>query len=297
MRTRNVVASVIVLVLLGALGHRAYRASANTTATRDPSTPPGASLLETTHYTIVSTAAPEQARDVAAAVESLYVAYTGFFATPQAPAPTRKLRLVLYRDRAEFKAHNRYQPWAEAFYIPDSCHAYYAAGDANPYHWMVHEATHQLNHEVARLKPAKWVNEGLASYFGASRIVDGELHPGTIDPGTYPIWWLSRTPLGDDVQRDIDEGRFIPLAALINNTGPDIGRHVNLYYVEYWSLSHFLFHYQQGRYADGYRALIRKGGSLADFERLVGPVPVVQAQWHAYLLQRIQAAAAAGDER
>lgn len=242
-----------------------------------------AQVLETAHYRIESRASGEETRKTADATESLYRAYLRFFELPD-KLRDNKLRLVLYRDRADFKRHNRGSPWAEAYYRPDTCHAYYARNAANPYHWMLHEATHQLNREVAGLQRRAWIEEGLATYFGASRLESGELIAGSIDPAAYPIWWLPKLPLSGDLKRDVGEGRFIALRVLITGSdGPPIDRHVNEYYVGYWSLTYFLFHYDGGKYADGYRKLIANGGGIDDFETLIGPVGVIEAEWYGYL--------------
>ncbi|HVI57944.1 MAG TPA: DUF1570 domain-containing protein [Luteimonas sp.] len=254
-------------------------------AATQPPLPAGAVAFATTHYTILSSATPAQTSRVADAVEALHAAYAGVF-REVSEAGEAKLQLVLYHDRREFKAHNRSSPWAEAYYLRPRCHAYYADGTANPYHWMLHEATHQLNAQVAHFPRRKWIDEGLASYFGASRLEGGRLLPGSIDADAYPIWWLPDLALGGDAQADIRAGRFIALRDLVGGTGSDIARHVNLYYVEYWSLAHFLFHYRDGRYAEAYRRLILAGGSLQDFERLIGPVDRVQDEWHDYLRAR-----------
>jgi len=190
---------------------------------------------------------------------------------------------VLYKDQAEFKAHNRSSSWAEAYYLPPRSHAYYGEGD-NPIHWMTHEATHQLNREVAHFRKTKWIDEGLADYFGSSWIADGTLTPGSIDPATYPIWWLPQLSLTGNLQDDIATGKVIPLHAIVSGKGgPDINRNVNLYYIEYWSLTHFLFHYQEGKYAAQYRQLIATDGTLENFERLIGPVDRIQTEWYIYL--------------
>lgn len=250
-------------------------------------------VFETEHYAIATTATPEQTRAIGAAVESLHRAYSGFFAKAlEAKGEPGRLQLRLYRSRGEFVAHNRSMPWAEAYYRAPICHAYYSGGGQNPYHWMVHEATHQLNNEVAGFKNKRWMNEGLATYFGASRIEHGVLLPGTVDATAYPIWWLPRIPLSGDLARDIEQRRWIPLRDLLADTGPEIGRYLNLYYVEYWSLSHFLFHYRDGKYAQGYRAVIREGGSVEAFERRIGPIERVQQEWYGYLRDK-QAEAAA----
>lgn len=246
---------------------------------------PGATKFETAHYAITTTAGDEETRLVGEAVENLYVAYAAFFVARDGAATTNaKLQLTLYKHQGEFKANNRSMPWAEAYYLRPVCYAYYARGEANPYHWMVHEATHQLNTEVAGLKKTRWIDEGLATYFGTSRIEGGTLLPGRIDPDTYPIWWLTDSELTGDLDADIEAGRWIPIRALITGKdAPNIASNVNRYYIQYWSLSHFLFHGENGRYANAYRQLIAEGGSLANFEKHIGPADRIEYEWYRYL--------------
>jgi hypothetical protein len=246
-------------------------------------------LFSTAHYTIRSTATSAQTTLVANAVESLHTEYLRFFADRiPAKASKKKLLLRLYKDQDEFKKHNKATFWAEAYYSPPSCHAYFAGAEKNPYHWMTHEATHQLNHEVALLPSAKWINEGIATYFGASVIRKGRLITGQIDVNTYPIWMVKRLRLTGDMTADIRRGKIIGLRALISGIGgPNIDEKVNTYYVGYWSLSHFLFHFEDGRYAQQYRALLATPGSIDDFEKLVGPIDRIQEEWYGYLQQRV----------
>ncbi len=206
----------------------------------------------------------------------------------KAAAPHDKLKLTLYAHQAQFKTNNRSLPWAEAYYLRPICYAYYAKDESNPYHWMVHEATHQLNAEVSGFPKYKWVDEGLATYFGTSRIEHGKLVPGKSDPGAYPIWWLTNSGLTGSLDKDIDEGNWVPIRALISGKdAPSIASNVNGYYIQYWSLSHFLFHGENGRYAAGYKRLIAEGGSLANFERLIGPADRIEYEWYRYLQGRI----------
>lgn len=250
--------------------------------------------VDTAHYTLLSDASPEQTRRIAQAAEALYAAYSKVFAgsLPETSVQPR-LQLMLYRSRGEFKANNRSSPWAEAFYQWPRSHAYYAEGSPNPYHWMVHEATHQLNYERAHLRLPRWINEGLATYFGTSRLEHGVLHPGEIDRNTYPAWWLPQLWLTGNLEDDVARGRLIPIRALITDTGPDINTNVNLYYIEYWSLAHFLLEHDRARHAAGFRMLMKTDGSLLEFERLIGPVDRVQAEWYSHLM-RLRATLAAG---
>lgn len=245
-------------------------------------------ISETTHFAISSTAKPGQTTLVAEAVESFYSAYSAFFEKEiSANTAHVKHKLMLYKDRQEFSANNKSSSWAEAYYREPVCYAYFSDTAENPYHWMIHETTHQLNNELAGFKIPKWIDEGLAAYFGASKIENHVLQPGSIDSSAYPIWWLSSLSLSGNLHNDIASGKIIPLRALISGKGgPDIGSNVNLYYIEYWSFTHFLFHFENGRYADRYKKLIRKGGSPEDFEMIVGPLDPIQSQWYEYLRRK-----------
>lgn len=247
------------------------------------SIPEGASLLETAHYRVHSTATPAQTREIAAAAESLHAAYLSLF-SDHVVLSTTPLTLVLYRDADEFARNNRSRPWAEAYYLRPACYAYYGGGKANPYHWMLHEATHQLNTEVAGWRLPAWANEGVASYLGAGWMENGVLTPGRSDPDAYPIWWLSGMGLTGNLPADVAAGRIIPLRQLLEGTGPDINQHVNLYYLHYWSLSHFLFHAREGAYAAPYKQLLAQGAATHDFERLIGPLDAIESEWYGYLL-------------
>lgn len=300
---------LIVLIVCGVAGtvifthllkaERKPDAATTTPPARPANLPPGVTsavhTVETAHYVIASNATPEQTALVAQAVESLYTACTAFFSEEiKLGANPPKLKLMLYKDQAQFKVHNTSQPWAEAFYRAPWSHAYYDDDAENPYHWMLHEATHQLRNEVARFPKAKWIDEGLATYFSTSQIRDGKLVPGTIDVDTYPIWHLRGLTLTGSLEDDIRKGRIIPLRDLIAGTGPDIAHNVNLYYIEYWSLSHFLFHYGDGKYAKQYKALIAKNGSLDNFEKLIGPAQRVQGEWYEHLKDQINEVSAPG---
>jgi hypothetical protein len=243
-----------------------------------------ARAFESAHFRLRSSATDTESAAVLAAMESLHTAYSGFFAAELdgkwAPA---RMKLALYADRAEFQRHNTSRAWAEAFYRPPVAHAYVARGVENPYHWMLHEVTHQLNREVAGFRRVQWVEEGLASYFGTSRIVDGAMRVGDIDPDTYPIWWLPSARLSGDFARDVQVGQVIPLRDLMAGGGPGIDRNVNLYYIHYWSLTRFLFQHDGGRYAAGYRRFIASPTPL-DFEATVGDLATIESEWYEALL-------------
>ena len=245
--------------------------------------------IETDHYRIDSTATRPQTVLIAERMEILYAAYTMFFKDMlRIEGKQAKLKVKLYRDRGEFKRLNKDISWEEAFYREPYCHAYHPAGKPNPYHWMVHEGTHQLNNEVARFKVAMWIDEGLAAYFGTSTIKDGKMMLGQSDADTYPIWWLPGMSLTANIGGDLKNGKIIPLRSVITGKGgPNINKAFNLYYIHYWSLTHFLFHYHNGIYSAGFRRVIDEGGDPESFEKRIGPLDRVQIEWHSYLQRQV----------
>jgi hypothetical protein len=239
--------------------------------------------LETAHYQIASTATLEQTEAMARTVEVLYAAYSNRFSTlPTFSTNHPKLKLLLYKDRDEMRRINRGLGWAEAFYRKPYCRAYYSANETNPYHWMLHEAVHQLNEEVAHVNPAKWLEEGLAEYLSTSRIKDGELLLGRVDPNTYPVWWIDEIAKTESIEVNIRNGDVIPLRSIITGRGgPMMRSNFNLYYLHWWTLTHYVFESKQT--STNAMKLLERGGDLKTFEELFGPVENVQSNWHAHV--------------
>jgi hypothetical protein len=248
-----------------------------------------ARTVETPHYVIASTASQAQTEEVGRVVELLYNAYSNRFGTlPTFRHEHPKLKLLLYKDRREFRWVNPNLGWAEAFYRKPFCRAYYSADEMNHYHWMLHEAVHQLNREVAQLDLAKWLDEGTATYFSTSRIQGGQLMPGRIDPNTYPVWWMDIIATAPDLPANLTNGSVIPLRAIISNTGgPGLNQEFNLYYLHWWTLMHFIF--ENPKYRESAMILLQRGGGLEAFEQTIGSVAAVEPEWHRHV-RRIKTA-------
>jgi hypothetical protein len=251
---------------------------------------------ETEHYRILSTSTKAQTDDIASTIEQLYLAYSNHFHTfPQLAREHPKLKIKLYKDRKEFRRVNPGLGWAEAFYRKPYCQAYFSAGENNPYHWMLHEAVHQLNEEVAHVNPVKWLEEGLAEYFSTSRFIRGKLAVGRIDPNTYPVWWADVIATSGDLQTNIQNRSVIPLRTIVSGSGgPSMRQHFNLYYLHWWTLTHFIF--ETPKHRNAAFALVRDGGGVAAFERHIGPIEQVQVEWHAHV-RHIKSALAGNDPK
>jgi len=241
--------------------------------------------LRTAHYHIESSASEEATRQTGEALEALHAAWSEFFADKLSAPVDPPLRVKLYRDREEFRFVNRVRGWEEAFYREPFCHAWYDGEAGNPWHWMLHEATHQLNRERAGFKLRLWLEEGIACYFGASQLRGDRLLPGVINEEAYPVWWLTEAELSGRIGDDIAAGVIIPLERIIaGEGGPDMDQAYNTYYLHWFTLVHFLFEFDHQKYRARAFDLIDEGGSLAGFERYVGKVEDIQRQWYGYLI-------------
>jgi hypothetical protein len=240
--------------------------------------------MESRHYLIYSTATEEQTRNALEKAEMLYAAYTKQLSFLTLRQDHSKLKLKLYRNRDEFKRCNPRSGWAEAFYSNSCCHQYIDADQPNPYHWMIHEATHQLNRKVAELSLSKWLDEGLADYFGCSRITNETMQLGAIDKNTYPVWWLPLLVLSGNIDQDIRDNNIISLSLILQDKqGPDMDKYFNTYYIHWWSLIHFCFHYNHGQYKSEFQRIIADGGSYKSFIDHIGPPERIQREWYQYL--------------
>ena len=239
----------------------------------------------TAHYAIDTTATPAQTDEIARAAEVQYQTYCATLrAIPGLSTNHPPLKMALYKDRDEMRRVNRMSGWAEAFYRAPVCHAYYSAKEVSPLHWMLHEAVHQLNHEVAHLTLEKWLEEGTACLFSSSLANDHEVRLGTVDVTTYPAWWLDTLATAGQLDADLKNGSVIPLRAIVTGKGgPKMDEQFNLYYLHWWTLTLFLYHAETGKYRAGWIELLQQGGTLDAFEKHIGPVERVQAEWYRYV--------------
>ena len=243
-------------------------------------------VQQTGHYIIYSTATPDQTTEIGRVAEIVYAGYRRLADQLECDINSHpRLKIKLFRDQKEFRRCTRARSWAEAFYRKPYCYQYYSSEEINPYHWMMHEATHQLNAEVAQLTLPQWLDEGLACYVSTSRIVDGSLDLGQVDTNTYPVWWLGSMSISGDLESDKRNGTIIPLRSIISGRGgPDIDDYFNLYYLHWWSLTHFLMEFEGGAYRPALRRLLAGQADLSAFEEHVGPIETVETQWYEHVL-------------
>jgi len=245
--------------------------------------------MESEHYEAFSNAPIKDTEEALKKVETLWQTYTDFWNVKPEPAD-KKLLLKIYSSRKEFKRANPMSGWMEAFYKKPYCHQYIDTEKENrPYHWMVHEATHQLNNEVSHFRLPQWAEEGIACYFSTSRMDDGMISLGVVDRDTYPIWWLSSLGLSGDMTRDIADKKVISIRSIVNDEKPlEMDQYFNLYYIHWFSLVHFLLEGEQGKYRQAFMACVKTPSGLDEFEKNIGLYQIIEQQWYRHLLQLIE---------
>lgn len=229
-------------------------------------------------FVVYSTATADQTAEICTVSEAVYTAFREFFGADHAlPEEHDALLVRLFGTRDEFRhVVLDDEGWAEGIYDGLYCNMYYDPEAASPYHWFIHEATHQLNWEVARLNNVQWLEEGIASYFGTSRYVDGELRLGEPDADTYPVWWMPEWDLDTQV---------IPLEDIVaGEGGPSMDEYFNYYYLEWWTLTHFLVHADGGQHLAALHQMFDDPGlDVPAFEALVGEMGTVESEWRAWV--------------
>ncbi|MFH0902667.1 MAG: hypothetical protein V2A73_18710, partial [Pseudomonadota bacterium] len=66
--------------------------------------------------------------------------------------------------------------------------------------------------------------------------------------------------------------------------GPDIDEYLNVYYLEWWTLVHFLVHRDGGTQVGDYFEMIDMAfAQLADFERIVGSIDEIESELKEYV--------------
>ena len=139
----------------------------------------------------------------------------------------------------------------------------------------------------------KWVDEGLACLFSTAREVNGNIALGTIDTTSYPMWWIARLKFTGDMDNDIKANKLMKLEYLIKGEGGlPINKYFNLYYIQWYSLVHYLVFGENGKHKDSFKKYVFNQCPVDEFEKYFGPIDEIQRQWYDHLRNTIHQSAA-----
>jgi len=188
------------------------------------------------HFIIVSNASEKEARDTAIRFEQIRTFFRQMMTIAQSfPSPTitilavkdeNSLRDLLPEYWAKGRGHvagiffNRFYQFYAAVQLD--------AGGDNPYQTIYHEYYHSLTIPYFPNLPL-WLAEGLAEFFGNSRIDEKQAYAGQPDAGLIQV---------------LQQNRLIPLNVLLNvdHSSPYYNEQNKMseFYAESWALAHYL---------------------------------------------------------
>jgi Flp pilus assembly protein TadD len=189
------------------------------------------------HFVVSSNAAEKDARRIADQFEQIralfHAAFPNLRVDPAEPvlilaAKNENTMKMLLPDEWEVKGHvhpaGLYQQGEDKHYVVLRLDS---EGE-NPYHPLYHEYTHALLHLNFAALPL-WLDEGLAEFYGNSRLGEKESRVGTIDKSHLYI---------------LGQNKLLPIETLLNvEQGSPYYNEANqasVFYAESWALVHYL---------------------------------------------------------
>ena len=189
------------------------------------------------HFVVSSNAGEKEVRRVADQFEQIralfHTAFPNLRVDPAEPvlilaAKNENTMKMLLPEEWEVKGHvhpaGLYQQGEDKHYVVLRLDS---EGE-NPYHPLYHEYTHALLHLNFAALPL-WLDEGLAEFYGNSRLGDKESRVGTIDQSHLYI---------------LGQNKLLPLETLLNveqaSAYYNEANQASVFYAESWALVHYL---------------------------------------------------------
>lgn len=237
---------------------------------------------ETRHFVVESNTSPELLDDYAELLEAYYALMDERIGINPSPTMRRtKLAVNVFKSRAEFR---ELSDWGEGsmpggvigFFSPmgKSLNFFHDYEDPGRTTWVaLHECTHLLTFLVdQQYRPQIWVNEGVADYFGSSKVERDKKGKVVITPGEL------QTDRVLTVQQAIAQSREAAPATGGTGDGKESGDKKNpkkgradrrdttleelfmfpreqfdgFQYAHAWSFVYFLNNYEDGKYAKSF---------------------------------------------
>jgi hypothetical protein len=221
----------------------------------------------TEHYSVKTDHSLEEGVRLAARLERLYRVWQQLFPRYHTSevqlnqlfqgkqplrSPTRH-QVIFYRTKEEYQRELRpLQPGVEissGIYLGKQRKAYFFADSEQDDTNLYHEATHQLFSETRERVPNDlgrdanvWIIEGIACYLESLKEVDGVCTVGGVDAQR----------LLDAHFRLLKDDFYLPLTDLVKYGLEQLQKdpRIPMLYTESAGLTHFLMHYENGRYRD-----------------------------------------------
>ncbi|NNF43266.1 MAG: DUF1570 domain-containing protein [Phycisphaerales bacterium] len=245
------------------------------------------------HRYLIKTDLPaEQARAYGRHLDRMYDEYARRLATLPPRGP-EKLNVYIFAEREEYVRTMRGRFGIDAtgtggmFFVSGAGDGLAFYTERLPlrriHHVIQHEGFHQFAYSRFGNDLPRWVNEGLAEFFGEAMLVDGVFILGQSTPAV-----LNR------VKDAIERREYIPFSQLLEMTDEQWaawvrGGRADLAYHQAWSIVHFLVYADGGKYQapfERYLRLVNNGmPSPRAFTEVFGPDrEPFEKRWRDYAL-------------
>jgi len=189
------------------------------------------------HFVVASNAGEKEARRIADQFEQIrtlfHTAFAGLRVDPAQPvlilaAKNENTMKMLLPEDWEVKGHVHPAGWYQQGEDKHYVILQLDSAGANPFHALYHEYTHALMHLNFTGLPL-WLDEGLAEFYGNSRLGEKESRTGTIDKTHLYI---------------LQQNKLLPIETLLNveQSSPyyNEANQASVFYAESWALVHYL---------------------------------------------------------
>ncbi len=240
------------------------------------------------HFVVSSNAGEKEARRVADQFEQIrtlfHTAFPNLRVDPAQPvlilaAKNESTMKMLLPEEWEVKGHvhpaGLYQQGEDKHYVVLRLDS---EGE-NPYHTLYHEYTHALLHLNFAALPL-WLDEGLAEFYGNSRLGEKESRVGTIDQSHLYI---------------LGQNKLLPIETLLNveqaSAYYNEANQASVFYAESWALVHYLMldpeAHQQQLLKNFFAAWDKNGSQIEAAQQAFGDLKRFGQVIEAYSRQRM----------
>jgi tetratricopeptide (TPR) repeat protein len=197
--------------------------------------------LRTPHFIIVSNGSESQARETAKQFETIHAVFTRFFL--RARTASQPVHILAVKDEKTFKsllpefyeqknAAERvgvYLGGTDTEYIVIRIDEALSKEQFEPFEAIYHEYVHYLTRQLITTSPL-WLTEGLAEYFGNTRIESKQVVLGAYSTSHYIV---------------LQQHSLLPVETLfqVDSNSPyyNESTKTSVFYAESWALTHYLF--------------------------------------------------------
>jgi tetratricopeptide (TPR) repeat protein len=216
-------------------------------------------IKKTRNFQFEYTIDPRVMKDFSNMMETYYKVFTKEWKIRK-PSKLGKLKVCFYHDADYFHQVSGAPRGVLGYFRfvqPIELDFYYDRMDEDyTYDVMFHEANHYLTYLIdPQFRYPRWVNEGLAEYYGASEYdkKTKKMSMGHIQEGRLAVIQdLIKANLKNKkgTGSDIGEAKWMGLEQLIDETARGIS---SMHYAWAWSFMHFVFHGQNKKYTSKFK--------------------------------------------